>query len=41
MGFPCDGMVAAGGLTNVAADKHFSMRLRRNRGSVLAAELRR
>ena len=28
-------------LTNVAADKHFRMRLRRNGGSVLAAELRR
>jgi hypothetical protein len=28
-------------LTHVAADKHFRMRLRRNGGSVLAAELRR
>ena len=28
-------------LTNVAADKHFRMRLRRNGDSVLAAELRR
>jgi hypothetical protein len=29
------------GLTNVAADKHFRMRLRRNGDTVLAAELRR
>ena len=28
-------------LTNVAADKHFRMRFRRNGDSVLAAELRR
>jgi hypothetical protein len=28
-------------LTNVAADKHFSERLRRNGDTVLAAELRR
>jgi len=30
-----------GGLTNVAADKHFSMRIRRKGDSVLVAELRR
>ena len=30
-----------GCLTNVAAAKHFRMRLRRNGDSVLAAELRR
>ena len=30
-----------GGLTNVAADKHIGMRLRRNGDNVLAAELRR
>ena len=29
------------GLTNVAADKHFGMRLRRDGGNVLAAQLGR
>jgi hypothetical protein len=33
-------LMSYGDLTNIAADKHFWMRLRRNGGSVLAAELK-